>query len=39
MRLPFADRTEKVACIKSANKPSHTKVVRKISTNFVGCTK
>jgi hypothetical protein len=40
MRLPFADGTEKVACRnKSADRPSHTKVVLGISTDFVGCIK
>jgi hypothetical protein len=39
IRPPFADGTEKVAPRKSADRPSHTKSVLGISTDFSGCTK
>jgi hypothetical protein len=39
MRPPFADGTEKVAPMKSADRPSHTRVVLGMSTDFVGWTK
>jgi len=39
MRPPFADGTEKVACMRSADRPSHTRVVLGMSTDFVGWTK
>jgi hypothetical protein len=39
IRFPLADGTEKAAPRKSAERPSHTKSVLGISTDFFECTK
>jgi hypothetical protein len=39
IRFPLADGIEKAAPRKSAERPSHTKSVLGINTDFFGCTK